>query len=211
MKIIKIAKCSCFLMGIVLLLTALSLILYNISEDKNSARQAQNILTEIKTEIPETTEETQEKQYNLFSEYETETTPEEPTIEIDNQTYIGVIRIAELGIELPVMSEWSYPNLKIAPCRYQGKAFDKNMIIIAHNYRSHFGGISDLNPGSEIIFIDATGKCYTYEVDNIENISGTDIESMELGSAEYWDLTLFTCTLSGQSRVTVRAILKDEN
>ncbi len=42
-----------------------------------------------------------------------------------------------------------------------------------------------------------------------EQAAGTDIAQMTSGDAESWDLTLFTCTLSGQSRVTVRAALAE--
>ena len=106
------------------------------------------------------------------------------------------------------MNEWSYPNLKISPCRYKDSYLDNDMIIAAHSYRSHFGRIVELNSGSEIIFTNVSRKVWIYEVDNIENISDTDIEAMDFGAAESWDLTLFTCTLSGQSRVTIRASLK---
>ena len=34
-----------------------------------------------------------------------------------------------------------------------------------------------------------------------ETLNPTDIEGMESGN---WDLTLFTCTVGGQSRVTIR-------
>lgn len=204
----KKAQMICFTIGITLLIAALSLCIYNIHEDEQGGEQAQNILTVIKSEIPESTESPTEKKYDLFSEYETEPIPTEETIQIDDSIYIGVISIPELGIELPVMNEWGYPNLKISPCRYKGSYLDNDMIIAAHNYRSHFGRIGELNSGSEIIFTDVSGKVWTYEVNNIENIVGTDIEAMDFGAAECWDLTLFTCTLSGQSRVTIRASLK---
>jgi len=206
----KKAQMICFTIGITLLIAALSLCIYNIHEDEQGGEQAQNILTVIKSEIPETTESPTEKKFDLFSEYETEPVPMEETIQIDDSIYIGVISIPELEIELPVMNEWSYPNLKISPCRYKGSYLDNDMIIAAHNYRSHFGRIGELHSGSEIIFMDVSGKIWTYEVNNIENINGTDIEAMDFGSAESWDLTLFTCTLSGQSRVTIRANLKGQ-
>ena len=57
-----------------------------------------------------------------------------------------------------------------------------------------------------ILLTDRTGKIHHYEVVQTEIIPGQDVEAMEFGSAENWDLTLFTCTLSGQSRVTVRAV-----
>lgn len=210
MNTVRIAKFGLIATGIVLLVTALSLVRHNLREDQQSGEQAQNLLTAVRNEIPDETQPTEAKKYDLFAEYEKETTPEEPVLEIDGQAYIGVVAIPEIGIELPVLSEWSYPNLKSAPCRYQGTAYEHDMILIAHNYRSHFGRISELHSGSEILFTDAAGKVYQYEVNNIENIAGTDIESMEFGSGDGWDLTLFTCTISGQSRVTVRAFLKPE-
>lgn len=203
----KKAQKVCFTIGITLLISALSLCAYNILEDKKGGEYAEAVLKKIKTEFPEPAETVPaETKYDLFSEYESEPVPTEAVMQIDDASYIGVIAIPELETELPVMNEWSYPNLKISPCRYQGSYLDNNMIIIAHNYQSHFGRIGELHSGSEIIFTDISGKKWHYEVDNIETVSGTDIEAMQFGSAENWDLTLFTCTLSGQSRIAVRAV-----
>ncbi|HAJ97653.1 MAG TPA: sortase [Ruminococcus sp.] len=203
----------CILTGIALLLAALSLVLYNVHEDEQSGEQAQEILSVLHRDmdeiqaLPQPTEETDYlKEY--FPEYveETEEALEEIAIRLDGSEYIGVIRISDIGIELPVMSEWSYPNLKIAPCRYRGSFQTGDLIIAGHNYRSHFGKIGDLSSGSEIIFTDVTGNEHHYYVMNIEQIAGTAVEKMEFGSGEEWDLTLFTCTLDGRSRVTVRAL-----
>ena len=78
-------------------------------------------------------------------------------------------------------------------------------MICAHNYTSHFGRIKELHSGDEIVFTDVTGRQYPYAVISIEQYPGTDVEHIKFGNAEEWDLTLFTCTLNGQSRVTVRA------
>ena len=118
------------------------------------------------------------------------------------------VNFPDLGIELPVQSEWSYPALKISPCRYKGSILTGDLILAAHNYQSHFGRIQELNTGAEILLTDGNGEVHHYEVVQTEIIPGQDVEAMEFGSAENWDLTLFTCTLSGQSRVTVRAVEK---
>ena len=45
------------------------------------------------------------------------------------------------------------------------------------------------------------GNVFTYEMVELEILQPTDIEGMESGE---WDLTLFTCTIGGSSRVTAR-------
>lgn len=206
----NIASKCCFAIGIVLLLAVLSLVLFNVHEDRQSGEKADEILSVLKDEISEETTSAVTTTYteDLFAYYETTTTAivTEPTIEIDGNIYLGYISIAAIDIELPVMYNWNYDNLKISPCRYKGSAIDGNLIIAAHNYNSHFGKIGNLHSGDEIVFTDADGKKYTYEVMNIEQLPGTAVEDMEFGSADDWNLTLFTCTLGGQSRVTVRAI-----
>ena len=129
---------------------------------------------------------------------------EMPVIEIDGYGYIGVLQIPSLDLTLPVISDWSYPALQIAPCRYEGSTYDGGMVIAGHNFDSHFGKLSQLEPGDEIKFIDLSGHTFTYAVAETEVLEATAIEEMVTGG---WDLTLFTCTLSGQTRFTVRATL----
>ena len=129
---------------------------------------------------------------------------EMPVIEIDGYDYIGVLQIPSLDLILPVISDWSYPALQIAPCRYEGSAYDGGMVIAGHNFDSHFGKLAQLEPGDEIKFIDLSGNTFTYAVAETEVLEATAIEEMVTGG---WDLTLFTCTLSGQTRFTVRAAL----
>ena len=129
---------------------------------------------------------------------------EMPVIEIDGYGYIGVLQIPSLDLTLPVISDWSYPALQIAPCRYEGSAYDGGMVIAGHNFDSHFGNLSRLEPGDEIRFIDLSGHTFTYAVAETEVLEATAIEEMVTGG---WDLTLFTCTLSGQTRFTVRCAL----
>lgn len=124
-----------------------------------------------------------------------------PEEEINGQQYIGVLKIPALSLELPVISAWSYPNLKVAPCRYSGSAYLNNMVVAAHNYQSHFGKLETLSQDDEVSFSDMDGNVFSYKVVEIETLSPYAIEEMTNGD---WDLTLFTCTVGGQSRVAVR-------
>lgn len=120
---------------------------------------------------------------------------------VDGMAYVGVLRIPALNLELPVLNEWSYLGLRVAPCRYSGSAYSDNMVLAAHNYPAHFGKLGSLSYGDEVSFVDVGGNLFTYEVSSIEELGPYDVEDM-IGSS--WDLTLFTCTLGGASRVTVR-------
>lgn len=127
--------------------------------------------------------------------------PEMPVMEIDGQEYIGYLELPTIGLKLPVMSKWSYPQLRVAPCRYWGSIYDDSMVIMAHNYERHFGKISTLEIGAPVQFVCADGSIYKYVVAKQENLEKQD--TVEMVSSE-WDLTLFTCTYGGGSRVTVR-------
>lgn len=124
-----------------------------------------------------------------------------PTEEINGKKYIGYLKIKKLGLSLPVMDSWSYENIKISPARYRGSVYEKNMIVLAHNYKSHFGNIHRLKSGDIIEFYDIGNNKFVFTVNYTEEISGKDVRRLISGK---WDLTLFTCTLDGIYRTVVR-------
>ena len=130
---------------------------------------------------------------------------EMPMKEIDGETYIGVVEIPSLELSLPVMSDWSYPQLKKAPCRYVGSVYSHDVVICGHNYDRHFGRLKELVPGDEVRFTDMDGNVFRYSVCAVEQLAKTAVEEMQTGD---WDLTLFTCTKGGVMRVTVRCALE---
>ena len=131
---------------------------------------------------------------------------EMPIQEIEGNYYIGLLEIPSLGISLPVMSEWSYSKLKLAPCRYSGSAYTGSLTIAAHNYRTHFGPVRGAPAGTQVFFTDVKGRRFSYEVSTVETIEATAIEEAVKVA---WNLTLITCTPGGQARVAVRCIKID--
>lgn len=129
------------------------------------------------------------------------TSSEMTEVEIDGYRYIGYLSIPNLEIELPVMSDWSYPQLKIAPCRYYGSTKTENLVIAAHNYSQHFGGIDALKQGDAVYFTDMDGCVSSYQVLEVIILDPDAVEQMVHSG---YALTLFTCTYGGGSRVTVR-------
>ena len=81
-----------------------------------------------------------------------------------------------------------------------GSVRGENLVLMAHNYASHFGGLSKLSEGDSVIFTDMDGIVTTYEVKAQDILSPYAVEEMISGD---FDLTLFTCTYGGESRVTV--------
>lgn len=203
--------------GLLLIAAALAIIGYNLWEDKQAEKSVRDAMEQLKNAIPVQTQDTTDP--NSDTEDAAETVPaalpaeEEipdyilnPNMEMPEQTingydYIGIIKITACDIELPVISEWNYPALKVAPCRFEGSVYTDDMIIAAHAYKAHFRRIRDLSGGEKVLFTDTAGNEFSYEVVSVETISGTDVDGLIAGE---WDLSLFTCTVDGTARVVVR-------
>jgi len=189
--------------GFVLILAAAGLFGYNVIEERkaeNSSGKAVGVLEQqiVIKEYPEIFENAAEAE---IPDYILNPEMAMPETEIEGIKYIGTLEIPKIGLKLPVISEWSYPNLKIAPCRYFGSAYLDNIVIAAHNYKSHFREIENLSSGDEIIFTDTDGNVFVYSVGAKEVLPPTAIEEMTSGE---WDLTLFTCNPAGTFRVAIR-------
>lgn len=139
---------------------------------------------------------------------ELDPTQEMTVTELNGWDYIGYLSIPSIGLELPVMSQWSYAGLKIAPGRYSGSTYADNMVVCAHNYAKHFSPIKWLTEGAQVYFTDMDGMRWTYEVSYVENLQPTQIEEMteKTEESDEWDLTLFTCTTGGSARCAVRCV-----
>ncbi len=178
-------------LGLVLIFFAVALLLYNNYENKKAEEQSDKLINSL-TDIANDNQTGGDT--DPFDE-------EMKVVDIDGYGYIGYLAIPELGLKLPVMSEWDYSRLKIAPCRYYGSIKTDNLVVCAHNFRSHFGYIGRLNPDATIIFTDMEGTKHTYTVTSAEILQPFDSEKVkDTGD----DLILYTCTYGGRTRVVVR-------
>ncbi len=177
-------------LGALLLTAAITLLIWNIREDRQAGISAEKMLTQVMGQIAEDNQV-------CFAPYDTGM----KEVEIDGYACIGYLSVPSLELKLPVMSEWDYTRLRIAPCRYMGSAKSGDLVIAAHNYTQHFGHIKDLSIGDPIYFTDMEGTAYTYTIGCIETLNPTGVDLMVKSK---WDLTLFTCTYGGRQRVTVR-------
>lgn len=183
----------CMVLGVVLLLLAGGLYGYNRYEDAHAGAEAQTVVADLQQKVSETADTGAEADSDPLD-------PELPVVEIDGNEYVGEISIPAIGIDLPVMSEWSYPRLKIAPCRQLGSSRTDDLVIAAHNYESHFGKLSSLSEGDSVIFTDMDGIENQYVVSKIEVLDPHSVEEVEHSG---YALVLYTCTYGGKTRVTV--------
>lgn len=186
--------------GFLMIGGAFALAGFNLWDDSRAGNEASEVL--------ENLEKVQEAQENdnidspLYTpDYILNPKMDMPAVEIDGVRYIGTVSIPLFNLELPVAETWSYPQMQKTPCRYSGSAYLNDLVLCAHNYNSHFGGLRNLQQGDAVIFTDMDGNEFPYEVELVEDLQPTAIEEMKSSD---WDLSLFTCTLDGQTRVTVR-------
>ena len=200
------------ILGTVLMLGAVLLFRINQQEDISAREFAESVMPELVDQIRENTDGSfsesdtlpeLQKPFELLTEEDKKMTE----IEIDGIPYIGYISIPKLGLDLPVISTWNLARLNVAPCRYSGSLLGEDLVIMAHNYISHFGNLSKLEPDDIITFTDMDGKITRYKVVGMGVLAPTAVEEMTAGN---FDLTLFTCTYSGQNRVTIYCDIENE-
>lgn len=129
-----------------------------------------------------------------------------PQVIIDGVPYIGYLSIPALALELPVIAETSEDNLEIAPCLFYGTVYNKNCVIGGHRYRRHFRNLYTLGYGERLRFTDVEGNVYIYEVAEQEVLEPSESEYLCSGD---WDLSLYTCTPGGLTRVVLRCLRVD--
>lgn len=192
------------ILGLLLIAAAFSLTGINLAEQRRAGASAEQILFKMQEQKKDGMKEAKETEMTgeiMLPDYLLNPDMEMPTMTIDGMEYIGTLSIPALSLTLPVLSQWSYPGLRIAPARYAGSAYTDNLVIAAHNYASHFGRLKELIPGDEILFTDAQEHEFWYQVAETEILSPDAVPEMNAGE---WALSLFTCTLDGQTRFTLR-------
>lgn len=194
--------------GLVLIGLGISLVVCNGVQSRRAGRvsaQAAAVLEQAVQQTPQAEPDGQQAAMSqILPDYVREPEAEMPTRQIDGADYIGILEIPQLDLVLPVIDQCTESNLKLAPCRYTGSAYQPDFVICAHNYAAHFGSLSNLGLGDLVTFTDLEGKVFSYTVASVELLAPTAVEEMTKSG---WDLTLFTCTVGAQSRLAVRCRL----
>lgn len=187
--------------GLLLIAAAILLTGYNLWDDWRANEAAEQVLEQMPTAMEIQGQSSDDPDEQEIPDYVLDPDMEMPIVEVNGNDYIGTLDIPSLQLSLPVMSDWSYPKLKISPCRYAGSAYQSGFVIAGHNYRRHFTPLSRIVIGDRVTFTDVDGNVFSYQVVETQVLKPSAIEEM---ISDEWDLSLFTCTLGGQSRYTVR-------
>lgn len=196
------------ILGAVFLIGALSLFLYNEQEEVSAEQSVVELMPQLREEIKKNQESAENSpttppisdNLEIPMEYMDPSAFEMKEVEINGYGYIGYLSIPRLNLDLPIMGGWDNRRLRIAPCRYSGSVRGEDLVLMAHNYSKHFGGLSLLKEGDSVVFTDMDGNATHYQVMGLDVLAPNAVEEMTAGT---FDLTLFTCTYGGRSRVTV--------
>ena len=201
----------CILAGFALIAGALALVVSNEQEDLAAESYVSEIVPILREEITRT-RQTASAEPTMPQENVPESLlkPEDLIMTekiINGYAYIGYLSIPDLNLELPIMSGWDSRRLQISPCRFTGTLRGEDLVIMAHNYNSHFGRLSKLTEGAQIIFTDMDGNVWHYGVAAMDILPAEAVEEMTAGE---YDLSLFTCAPNRTQRITVRCNKADK-
>ena len=183
----KLVGIICILAGVLLAAAALLLLQNNQKEDAAAGAAAASVVQQLQTTAPA-----------AQPDAAGETTV--PAETINGYDYIGVLEIPALNLTLPIMANWDYDRLKIAPCRQFGSVETDDLVIAGHNYKTHFGYLDQLQVGDAVNFTDVNGKVTVYHVELTSILQPDDVDAVQNSG---YPLVLYSCTYSGKTRLTV--------
>ena len=123
-----------------------------------------------------------------------------PSAAPEDPAFLGVLSVPAVSLTVPVLAEWSYYHLTLAPCRDCGSVETGDLVIAAHNYDTHFGRLSRIAPGDSVYFTDMAGSTTEYAAASVEQRDPSDAEGVRDSG---YPLVLYTCSWDCTARVTI--------
>ena len=223
----KVRGWLCIIMGVVMLAAAGSIYLIQEQQDKLAGKNSEILLEKMREEIlygygtnvrpvstPTPTAEPEATPESGLHPEETEEVPpvesaepELPVMELYGYELMGILTAPSVEVELPILGDWNYELLQIAPCRYSGSVAGEDLILLGHNFKSHFDSLKNIAVNDPVEFLGADGELHKYTVAEIELLHKTDVDKLE---RDEYALTFFTCTRGGEHRLVIRCVPVEE-
>lgn len=133
---------------------------------------------------------------------------------MENYEVMGTIEIPKTGVKYPILDRVTVRSIEIAVAiAYpQNAELNKegNVVIYGHNYRNglFFSDNKKLSNGDKIYITDKYGEKVTYEIYNIYQTDANDASYFVRDTEGRREISLQTCTDSGNGRIIIWAAEK---
>lgn len=188
------------LLGAALLCAALLLAAKNRHEETSAGEAAAALLAQAEQTIAQHAAVPTPAPSSAVEETLSPSPSASPSAAPEGPAFLGVLSVPAVSLTVPVLAEWSYYHLTLAPCRDCGSVETGDLVIAAHNYDTHFGRLSRIAPGDSVYFTDMAGSMTEYAAASVEQRDPSDAEGVR-GSG--YPLVLYTCSWDCTARVTV--------
>lgn len=209
---------------IILILTALFFILFNIQTEENNKNgttiekvnsklyqnyQSENLETQQSTNsILEDNAETQKNKQSTTNEQNVE--KEYIEIEFKGYKVCAKLNIPIINLETYVLEEYSKQALLTSVTKFYGGEPNKvgNFCIAGHNYgpTNMFQNIKKLKGKDEIFLTDTNGNRFKYLIYDMYTVLPNETRCLSQKTNGNTELTLITCTPDSERRIIVKAI-----
>lgn len=209
---------------IILILTVLFFILFNIQTEENNKNgttiekvnsklyqnyQSENLETQQSTNsILEDNAETQKNKQSTTNEQNVE--KEYIETEFKGYKVCAKLNIPIINLETYVLEEYSKQALLKSVTKFYGGEPNKvgNFCIAGHNYgpTNMFQNIKKLKVNDEIYLTDTNGNKIKYLIYDIYTVLPNETGCLSQKTDGNTELTLITCTLDSERRIIVKAI-----
>lgn len=128
-----------------------------------------------------------------------------PSLEIDGQDFVGIIKAPAYDTILPIAASWNGEKLQKYPCRYFGSMYDSTLIIGGSDSETQLDFLKIIAYGDLIYITDTMGERYCYSASFIKR---TDDVSTEYLQGIEGDLVLFVRNTYSLEYIVVGCKLK---
>ena len=169
-----------------------------IEDKKNEENENNEVKQEVLQEEENENTEQIEEQENNTENIEISNRTEKHQFE-NGETYdiIGTVEVPSLGIDYPIISEYTDDLLKVSVTKFWGGEPNKvgNLCIIGHNYKNSrfFGKLPNIEEGAIIKITDVTGTSLDYKVYETGIVYPEDTSCTSQLTDGNTEVTLITC------------------
>jgi sortase A len=152
MKESNLIQKMCALVGGLMLVSALTALLYwqwNINHSQKQAsiyvETLHNLMPQPQNAVPE------ERRDNTMS-----------VLSVDGVDFVGIVELPRYGSVLPVYGNWGRTSQY--PCRFGGSIYDGSLQIGATTQKGQYSFYREISVGDTVIFTDVEGNRYIFQV-----------------------------------------------